>query len=130
MPLKRKAAAQSSTSTTSTEKSDKFWDLASNRRVTVSSFSGSPRIDLREYYTDKESGELKPGKKGISLSIEQWRTLLGLKDEIEEAIVGGGGGGIEQTENDGEDKENDEKKKKNLKKSRNRTTEEIDDEDD
>ncbi|CAM9129993.1 unnamed protein product [Choristocarpus tenellus] len=29
-------------------------------------------VDIREFYEDRASGELKPGKKGISLQAAQW----------------------------------------------------------
>ena len=53
--------------------------LGRNRRVTVDSFKGVVRIDIREYYD--AGGELKPGKKGISLRVNLWNTL---KDKIQE----------------------------------------------
>jgi hypothetical protein len=33
------------------------------RRVTVSDFKGQTLVSIREYYEDKESGQMKPGKK-------------------------------------------------------------------
>lgn len=41
-------------------------------------------VDVREFY--EKNGELLPGKKGISLTPEQWRKLLSLGDEINETI--------------------------------------------
>ena len=38
--------------------------LGADRRVTVSSWKGAMRVDVREYYADKASGELKPGRYG------------------------------------------------------------------
>jgi hypothetical protein len=43
--------------------------------VSVTTFKGIKYVDIREYYTDKSSGEEKPGKKGISLTIDQWNKL-------------------------------------------------------
>lgn len=51
--------------------------LGRNRRLTVESFKGVVRIDIREFYD--ADGELKPGKKGISLRTNLWNTL---KDKI------------------------------------------------
>ncbi|KAF8711832.1 Transcriptional Coactivator p15 (PC4), partial [Rhizoctonia solani] len=48
-----------------------YFEISGKRRVTVRSFNGLKLVDVREMYTDKASGELKPGKKGISLSEEQ-----------------------------------------------------------
>jgi len=32
-------------------------------------------VDIREYYVDKSTMETKPGKKGISLSCEEYQKL-------------------------------------------------------
>jgi len=42
-------------------------------------------IDIREYYTDK-GGDSKPGKKGISLTEEQFQYVLDHASEIKKAI--------------------------------------------
>ncbi|KAF3058484.1 putative RNA polymerase II transcriptional coactivator [Daldinia childiae] len=52
-----------------------FWSLGGTRRATISGFKGKTYINIREYYTDA-SGDLKPGKKGIMLSPEQYNKLL------------------------------------------------------
>lgn len=44
-------------------------ELGKKKRATVSSFKGTPLLDIREYYGPE--GEEKPGKKGISLTLEQ-----------------------------------------------------------
>ncbi|KAJ7783216.1 transcriptional Coactivator p15-domain-containing protein [Mycena metata] len=54
---------------------EKFVELGKAKRVTVRNFKGSTLIDIREFYTDKETGDAKPGKKGISLTPEQWQEL-------------------------------------------------------
>jgi hypothetical protein len=46
------------------------------RRITVSEFKGNTLISIREYYKDKESGVMRPGKKGIALTMEQWNALM------------------------------------------------------
>ncbi|KAI1840628.1 hypothetical protein JX265_004517 [Neoarthrinium moseri] len=53
-----------------------WWSLSGKRRVAVSEFNKKPYVNIREYYDDKSSGELKPGKKGISLPLEQYNALL------------------------------------------------------
>ncbi|PAV91162.1 hypothetical protein WR25_10973 [Diploscapter pachys] len=58
-------------------------ELGSNKFVTVGEFKGKKLIQIREYYLDKGSGELKPGKKGIALSREQYDQLKGMIGEID-----------------------------------------------
>jgi hypothetical protein len=49
--------------------------------VTAKTYKGKMLIDIREYYKDKDDS-LKPGKKGISLNIEEFRKLCEIADEI------------------------------------------------
>ena len=58
--------------------------LDDKKRVTVHKFKGQIKVDIREFYDDH--GEMKPGKKGISLSIDNWNKLKEFVDEIEESI--------------------------------------------
>uniref|UniRef100_A0A1B6KUG9 Transcriptional coactivator p15 (PC4) C-terminal domain-containing protein n=1 Tax=Graphocephala atropunctata TaxID=36148 RepID=A0A1B6KUG9_9HEMI len=50
----------------------------------VRTFKGKVFIDIREYY--EANGDLKPGKKGISLTAPQWKKVVGLVDDVEEAL--------------------------------------------
>ena len=52
---------------------DKYIDLGKKKRAVVRSFKGIPLLDIREYY--EAEGQAKPGKKGISLTIDQVSTL-------------------------------------------------------
>lgn len=62
------------------------FELGSKKVVTVSSFNGRPLVDIREYYQDKATGESKPGRKGIALTEEIYRTLMELKPEIDASL--------------------------------------------
>ncbi|KAJ7096291.1 transcriptional Coactivator p15-domain-containing protein [Mycena epipterygia] len=72
----------------STPDGEKYIDLGKNKRATVRSFKGTTLIDIREFYADKESGELKPGKKGISLGVDQqWETLQRVGKTVDQLIA-------------------------------------------
>ncbi|KDR75881.1 hypothetical protein GALMADRAFT_68397, partial [Galerina marginata CBS 339.88] len=60
---------------------DKFIDLGKKKRAVVRSFKGVALVDIREYYG--ADGEEKPGKKGISLTLDQWDTLKEGSDAID-----------------------------------------------
>ncbi|KYN34410.1 Activated RNA polymerase II transcriptional coactivator p15 [Trachymyrmex septentrionalis] len=62
---------------------DTVWDLGNNRQVNVRNFKGKYYVDIREMYYDKE-GDLKPGKKGICLSMQQWRKFMNVVEEVDE----------------------------------------------
>lgn len=56
------------------------------RRATVSDFNKNTFVSIREYYVT-DTGETKPGKKGISLSIDQYNALLAAAPLIESALA-------------------------------------------
>ena len=58
--------------------------LDKRKRVTVHKFKGQLKIDIREYYDD--NGTMKPGKKGLSLNLDNWNKLKEFMDKIDEAI--------------------------------------------
>uniref|UniRef100_A0A914CQ03 Transcriptional coactivator p15 (PC4) C-terminal domain-containing protein n=1 Tax=Acrobeloides nanus TaxID=290746 RepID=A0A914CQ03_9BILA len=57
--------------------------IGRDRFVTVREFKGKALVDIREFYEDKKDGKLKPGRKGISLSREQYIDLKGIMGEID-----------------------------------------------
>ncbi|PLB42396.1 transcriptional coactivator p15/PC4 family protein [Aspergillus candidus] len=63
---------------------DNYWEISKMRRVNVSSFRGKNMVNIREYY-EKDGQEL-PGKKGISLPVDQFACLLKILPEIETAL--------------------------------------------
>ena len=73
-----------------TEAGEPYWLLGNKKRVTVRRWKGKPLVDIREFYGDSASDDhdgteagLKPGKKGISLSLEQWHRLRELVAKID-----------------------------------------------
>lgn len=63
---------------------DSYWEISKMRRITISSFRGKVMVNIREYY--EKDGEELPGKKGISLPIDQFSALLALLPDIETAL--------------------------------------------
>ncbi|XP_012216200.1 activated RNA polymerase II transcriptional coactivator p15 [Linepithema humile] len=59
-----------------------IWDLGNNRQVNVRNFKGKYYVDIREMYYDKE-GDLKPGKKGICLTMQQWRKFMEVVPDVD-----------------------------------------------
>lgn len=65
---------------------DAIFDLGKNKRVTVRQFRNVNLIDIREYYMDTSTGEMRPGKKGISLTEDLYDELLKHRLNIDEAL--------------------------------------------
>jgi hypothetical protein len=83
----KQASSSASSSAEKDDNGDAFWALPGNgkRRVTVSEFKGNTLISIREYY-EKDGKEL-PGKKGISLTVDQWKGLTALAPDVDAAIA-------------------------------------------
>lgn len=64
----------------SSKEEENKWQLDKNRFVSINEFRGRRSIDIREFY--EKDGKTLPGKKGISLSLAQFKKLLENKDEI------------------------------------------------
>jgi hypothetical protein len=63
------------------------FELGGNRKVTVAPYKNNLYINIREFYEDKSTGELKPGNKGIALSVEQWNSLCDQVEDINRSII-------------------------------------------
>ncbi|KAI4644370.1 hypothetical protein J4E93_006271 [Alternaria ventricosa] len=61
-------------------------NASGKRRVTVSDFNKSTLVSIREYYVT-DAGETRPGKKGISLTVDQYNALLASAPLIESALA-------------------------------------------
>ena len=102
------------------ENGDPYWEISKNRRVTISTFKGKKMVSIREYY--EQGGKMLPGKKGISMMMEQYGALIELLPIIEKFLTEGGekvprprydgsqDEGMGDDENPEEDEEDDEKK--------------------
>ncbi|XP_051551939.1 activated RNA polymerase II transcriptional coactivator p15-like [Myxocyprinus asiaticus] len=64
---------------------DNMFQIGKLRYVSLRDFKGKVLIDIREYWMD-QAGEIKPGKKGISLNPEQWNQLKEQMSDIDDAI--------------------------------------------
>ncbi|KAH3684328.1 hypothetical protein WICPIJ_004708 [Wickerhamomyces pijperi] len=61
------------------------------KRITIRRFKTVNLVDIREFY-EAADGEMKPGKKGISLTEDQWNILLSKLNVIDDALSELGGG--------------------------------------
>jgi hypothetical protein len=61
--------------------------LSTDCFVRVNEFKGKLLIDIRKYFPGKDGGEMIPGKKGISLNLEQWQTLVSNVDTINAVLA-------------------------------------------
>ncbi|KAI4317073.1 hypothetical protein L6164_024983 [Bauhinia variegata] len=59
-------------------------EISKNRRVSVRNWQGNIVVDIREFYI--KDGKQMPGKKGISLSMDQWNVLRNHVEEIDKAV--------------------------------------------
>ncbi|XP_016112866.1 activated RNA polymerase II transcriptional coactivator p15-like [Sinocyclocheilus grahami] len=80
-----KVSSASKSSSSSSSKNDNMFQIGKMRYVSVRDFKGKVLIDIREYWMDQE-GEMKPGRKGISLNPEQWNQLKEQISEIDDAV--------------------------------------------
>uniref|UniRef100_A0A6N2NCW4 Transcriptional coactivator p15 (PC4) C-terminal domain-containing protein n=1 Tax=Salix viminalis TaxID=40686 RepID=A0A6N2NCW4_SALVM len=81
-PAKKPTKADNSSSDNSDE--IVVCEIGRNRRVTVRNWRGKINVDIREFYP--KDGNLLPGKKGITLSLEQWNMLRDHAEEIDKAL--------------------------------------------
>ncbi|KAL3667240.1 hypothetical protein V7S43_007474 [Phytophthora oleae] len=81
---KKQPQAQAKAVSKTNEQGDVVFEMSSKRRVTVRKWKNMKFVDIREFYDD--NGQPKPGKKGISLSPDQWEKLYSFSDTIAEAI--------------------------------------------
>lgn len=61
------------------------FDLSATKKVRVIKFKGRLLVDIREFY--EKDGEELPGRKGIALTVEQYRELAKHAAEIEAVLA-------------------------------------------
>ncbi|EAA00534.2 RNA polymerase II transcriptional coactivator [Anopheles arabiensis] len=81
-PAKKPKSTEKAASTPG--KDPNVFELDKNRKITVNEFKGKVYVGIREYYS--KDGQDLPSKKGISLTVPQWKTLLEHADAINEQI--------------------------------------------
>jgi len=69
------------------DEGNSFWALSNTRRVGISNFKGKVMVNIREFYSDA-SGEMKPGRKGISLPLDQYASLLEAIPKLNAELIG------------------------------------------
>jgi len=82
-PKKTKVSAEK-TEALKGEDGETLYPLSALRNVSVKSFRGKVLVNIREYY--EKDGKQLPGKKGISLTNEQWEKLKSYIPSIDEDI--------------------------------------------
>ncbi|KAJ2913145.1 hypothetical protein MD484_g7272, partial [Candolleomyces efflorescens] len=84
---KKKVSASSASGSVEVLKNlegDKYVDLGKKKHATVRAFKGVKLVDIREFYD--AGGVSRPGKKGISLTLDQWNTLRAASDTIDQLL--------------------------------------------
>ncbi|KAI7184933.1 hypothetical protein KC363_g7434 [Hortaea werneckii] len=78
------AKAQAHTEMHKDDDGNEFWEISGKRRVQVSTFKGSIFVGIREFY--EKDGKMLPGKKGISLSVDQYNAVVEIMPQIEQVL--------------------------------------------
>lgn len=86
-PKKSKAASGGSAATGGDDPTEGAIPLGKNRFVAVRSFKGKTYLDIREYFMNS-SGQMQPGKKGVTLKRPQWDHLKDSFFDIDDKLRG------------------------------------------
>ncbi|KAK4497991.1 hypothetical protein PRZ48_010647 [Zasmidium cellare] len=109
---------------------NEYWEISGKRRLQISEFKGNTMIGIREFY--EKDGQMLPGKKGISLNLDQFNAFVELLPQLENVLTAKGikvprpkydqasskkAAAEEEEEEDREDSEDDEDDEKPASKS-------------
>ena len=64
------------------EQDCQIFELGGKKKLQVKRFQGQIFVDIREYFQKDYNKEMFPTKKGVSLSLEIWSSLLSKAKEI------------------------------------------------
>lgn len=56
-------------------------------RLSLGAYSGHQYADLRVYYLDDDSGEMRPSKKGITVAPDRWPAFRQALDQLEGEMI-------------------------------------------
>lgn len=70
---------------TLSEIKQKCWKIGKNKQIKFNEFKNKMYVDIREYY--EENGVKKPGRKGISLSVEDFLSLAANFPQVSECVA-------------------------------------------
>ena len=63
------------------------YDLGKSKFIVAKMFKGKPYINIREYYQRNDTGtKMFAGKKGVALTVENWRQLLKVIGHVERTV--------------------------------------------
>lgn len=83
--LRKKTKGESSSNQQAASTPSVF-SIGTKKKISVGSFKGQTLVNIREYYLDRQTGEEKPGAKGIALTLEQWEQLKEMVPFVDTAI--------------------------------------------
>ncbi|KAK0741215.1 transcriptional Coactivator p15-domain-containing protein [Schizothecium vesticola] len=83
-PLSKSTEKKSTEKKNTDAEGNEFWELGNKRRIGTSSFKNTLLVNIREYY--EQDGQFKPGKKGISLTVDQYRALVQAIPQLNESL--------------------------------------------
>ena len=84
-PASKRSKTETSTEPKVDEDGNTYWEISKARRATISEFKGTKMVSIREYY--EKDDKWLPGKKGISMSLEQYSAFIAVMPQIEENLA-------------------------------------------